>query len=861
MAGLFTVRMRILLVAGLALLVITCQVIPTPPTLSITPTRSGVSPEENTPAPPSDALSTPSPGPTPSIQNTPPDLTGGLPPFPSPLDGGFSEIRAATWEANPYKGQALELPFPLKDAANYQVTEGLTLSQRDFLETNGFVVLKGQEVNFSDMRMQVALRHGQPYYLSSDAAYHALSTNLNELVSALEREELHPRMLDITQAAYQELLNYLPLVKDTPIEADALVATAYMGVALRLLDPQTELDPDIAPLVTAQVVQIQAAQGQEASTLIPAFQDDYRAYQPKGHYAGDPQLEAYFRGMTWFARFDFPISGLGPESPPSRAPLLITLALRKAKTPEGETAAQAWQRLNEVLTFMGGGTQHDGPSEYAALMDQVFGPRVTLISLADEPLWQSFQTLAGELPASVGQTSFSIFLEQAGSVGSGAQRGWRFMGPRFNPETFFFENLVYDRVGDSENRRELPSGLDVMAVLGSPFAEGALKERGDISFQNYLEQLDSLKEIAAAQQPGEWLSSAQGAWMYALSSQLTADDSPYPAYMQSPVWGYRALDGALGGWVKWRHDAVLRPVPPPEALLMERPTSSAPPCYVEPQPQVYYRLAYLAGALIDGLERRGMLGKSSSPLSLSELANDMLDLADRLGRIGDIAAKELEGISLEEGDCALAVTPLGAIETRYFQSQLLSAQDSEAAENGTLDTYPVPFISNIAQASERILQAGVGKLNRIYVLVPLDGQVYIAQGGVFSYYEFVQPIEDELNSETWRQALSPDWPPAPFWANNYLLPGGTSIDVLAFRVGDVYRLTLAGSQLGLRAVPSRSARYIHRPQPGDVLAIVDGPTPAEGFTWWKFQTITEDGQSLEGWATVTEDWFERAWGQ
>ena len=34
-----------------------------------------------------------------------------------------------------------------------------------------------------------------------------------------------------------------------------------------------------------------------------------------------------------------------------------------------------------------------------SLMDQVYGPRVTLISLADEPLWQTFQSLAGELPS------------------------------------------------------------------------------------------------------------------------------------------------------------------------------------------------------------------------------------------------------------------------------------------------------------------------------------------------------------------------------------------------------------------------------------------------------------------------------
>jgi hypothetical protein len=242
----------------------------------------------------------------------------------------------------------------------------------------------------------------------------------------------------------------------------------------------------------------------------------------------------------------------------------------------------------------------------------------------------------------------------------------------------------------------------------------------------------------------------------------------------------------------------------------------------------------------------------------------MLDLADRLGRIGDIAAKELEGLPLEASDCALVTAPLGGIEAREFRRQLLAAQGLAAPETAweaAQEAPAVPFIAALARAGDRTLQAGLGWVNRIYVLVPLDDQVYIAQGGVFAYYEFVQPGEDELDDEVWRQVRSPEWPEPPAWTGVYLLPGGTPLDALALRVGDVYWLTLAGTQVGLRAVPSHSARYIHRPQAGDYLTIVDGPTLAEGSTWWKFQAITEDGQSIEGWAPSNEDWFERAWGQ
>ena len=48
------------------------------------------------------------------------------------------------------------------------------------------------------------------------------------------------------------------------------------------------------------------------------------------------------------------------------------------------------------------------------------------------------------------------------------------------------------------------------------------------------------------------------------------------------------------------------------------------------------------------------------------------------------------------------------------------------------------------------MEAAVGYLNRIYVVVPLGDKLQIAQGGVFTYYEFLQPRNDRLTDEAWR---------------------------------------------------------------------------------------------------------------
>jgi hypothetical protein len=62
-------------------------------------------------------------------------------------------------------------------------------------------------------------------------------------------------------------------------------------------------------------------------------------------------------------------------------------------------------------------------------------------------------------------------------------------------------------------------------------------------------------------------------------------------------------------------------------------------------------------------------------------------------------------------------------------------------------------------------EIGTGYVDRIYVLVPDDeGRFQIATGGVYSYYEFLQPVAERLDDETWRQMLADEEAPdRPAW--------------------------------------------------------------------------------------------------
>ena len=47
--------------------------------------------------------------------------------------------------------------------------------------------------------------------------------------------------------------------------------------------------------------------------------------------------------------------------------------------------------------------------------------------------------------------------------------GWRFLGQRFTLDGMIFQNLIFDKVDPQPDgtRRDIPSGLDVMAAFGS----------------------------------------------------------------------------------------------------------------------------------------------------------------------------------------------------------------------------------------------------------------------------------------------------------------------------------------------------------------------------------------------------------
>lgn len=851
----------ILLVATLACQVASPAVVsptlpPSTPT-SVVPPATSTPEREATPLPlPSETATTlpASPTETPAPANLPVFNIDWSKPFYDAAQGTPSQAEA--WNPSPYAGEQIPLPLSLSRLANPHVLDGLTGEQRAFLVRNGFVVIHSQEAQFSDIRVDTATRLGQPYYLTTDVAFHNLHLLFDDMLKALEIGQLRPQMIAIVRAALEEVKASIPEVQGTSLEADAHQAVAYLSVALKLFDSQQDVDASVADVVSRQVDQILAAGGRDYSVLFPDFEDDYGAYKPVGHYAGDPELESYFRAMTWLGRTHFRLAE--PENPafvPSRLPLVVTLALRRAQV-EGGPASDSWAEIHRILTFVVGPTDDGGPLEYAALMDAVYGERVTYQDLADEARWQEFLSRSAELPAP--QVN-SLFVTSTQDLAP--ERGWRFMGQRFTLDASIFQNVIYDRVEDKPDgsRRQLPSGLDVMAAFGSSLASRELEAQGITAFPGYEEQMTKMQQAVAQRSAAQWTGRFYDGWLYSFFPLLQLKDATFPAYMQTEAWGYKDLNTTLGSWAELKHDTILYTKTAEGAGGGGPPMSGPAPSYVEPNPLAFYRMAAIAQTLSCGLQdlvlHEGVCdpesgGYGSYSLGMVDYIFAMNGLAQHFRSLGDIAAKELAGQPLTDDELYAITGCLGGIEC---------VNEATAYHLPEGEMPKVPVVAAVAGAENSVLEVGVGQVDRIYVAVPLEGKWEIAQGGVFSYYEFQQPRDQRLTDDEWRAKLATSEATLPAWASNFVLSGGKATPWLSFRIGDVYIVTEAGDQLNVRDRPSIDGNVLMQLTPFTYLTIVDGPVQANGHTWWKFEIFSWNGEANPtGWAVEDQQWYMRS---
>jgi hypothetical protein len=191
-------------------------------------------------------------------------------------------------------------------------------------------------------------------------------------------------------------------------------------------------------------------------------------------------------------------------------------------------------------------------------------------------------------------------------------------------------------------------------------------------------------------------------WFYALQPLLTPATSQRPLYAQSTAWQSLQLQIWQNGWLLGHVNIAT-----PEEIPEYEPFPLAP-IVIEPQPELYGRLAAQTRQLMTGLSNDGLLSQPN--------ANELLALETMLYQLQALSRKQTAGLALAE------------IEQQWAYG-IPHALHSWTAHI----TLPQISVLSTNPATNEQMTVSLAGAKPLYVLTLVDGQLAIATGVTFDF--------------------------------------------------------------------------------------------------------------------------------
>ena len=663
---------------------------------------------------------------------------------------------------------------------NYQFSE----KAKKLLVENGFVVTPGYKNEMYDIYTECK-KKGEPIFVTTDAILHTSHIFFDYLLRILEIEslydtavELTDKMLDLSTQQYNE-------AKDPEVKEAARLNIGFFAVAKKQFDPEYEVSFNLENIVKKEIENIKAHQGfrfRELLTYVkehslmktPYAYEDYSQYVPRGHYTRNEKFKRYFNALMWYGRVDFKLKP-GKKEPAITHGKKMTLQalLMTDVLLRDEKAYRLWRKLYEPIVYFVGKTDDLYADDYIKLIKEIFPSEGTVDKYNDRERLNSFIEEAMKLrPPKI--------LSGAAVSGNGdistSTKGFRFMGQRFIPDSYMFQQLVFGvkRMTYKGGRRPFtmeiipyvgpvrafPRGLDILAVLGSKRALEILEKEGDTEYEDYYEQLDKLKKEFALKKEKEWKQNLYWRWLYSLLPLLEENENKegIPEFMQNTAWVDKEIQTTLASWAELRHDTILYAKQSYTAI----PKSIAIPPkftygYVEPYPEVYGRIKEMMHDI-----RNNLNALEITPEGVSEKISAFEDL---LAKLKIISEKELAQKPLTKEEYEL-IWNIGTMlsSLKSFPEEIMEKIGSSTDEKIDLvaDVHTDPN-------TKQVLEEGVGSPFNIWVIIKDSKGKRLCHGAVFSYYEFKQPMSNRLTDEKWQEMQRENRrPPQPTWTDSFI---------------------------------------------------------------------------------------------
>ena len=476
----------------------------------------------------------------------------------------------------------------------------------------------------------------------------------------------------------------------------------------------------------------------------------YSLFRPRGHYTRSKVCSRYFRGMMWLQTAHF---GTNKPSKMKQIALIANVINQQPKL------SAIYNKVSEPITYLMGTPDNVTIIQVANRIKEMGLPIEQLLSSRKE-----MANLTKDIEE-IAKRQMRIELKKT----RGSKYVVDIMPQRYQPDA---EALITTTDQDSPvSLRPCPKGLDWMAVMGLPGAERILIDelKETQRWTGFPKALTTARKKTATT---PWEACVANQWMYTLQSLSdTAQSLPY--FMQSPQWQKKNLNTALASWAELKHDAILYAKQP---MLAECGDGGPEPPvvkgYVEPNVKFWEKAIALVTRMDKVLTTYNLQTEKAKAVyeRIKEMAEFCRDISKKELNGGKITDEEYNQIEIIGSTVENISLELVSEDNQMLQgwSDVVSTDKKVAV---VADVFTAAG-ENVAIDDMCVLYEGVGPAYEIYVVVEIDGSLYLTRGSVFSYREFTRLMSDpRMTDEEWQEELkkSPTGG-TPSWMKEIIAP-------------------------------------------------------------------------------------------
>lgn len=586
-----------------------------------------------------------------------------------------------------------------------------------------------------------------PSFVTTDLYLQLYHLYFDCMLKEIEEESLIKLMTEMARNMYDVMHQQAANTNNEEIWAYANHNAVFFAVAYQLLtgktigtpEEQAEAKPEVEKAINAK-------------NNFSDFMEDYKSieypyslFRPRGHYSRNETLQRYFRGMMWLQSVPF-----GLDNPDEVAEAVV-MAYALDSHPQ---AKQNYDTFNKLITFLMGQPDNLSIPQVIAEVKKIGLPLEDLLANKQkmDELKESLKKIGDK------QTRIRPAFERT------SHNKICLMPQRYQPDAEVLLNTV-----DYENKptqRATPKGLDFFAAMGVSAAERILMEEKQ-EWKGFKPALDNMKK---RMQEIDWNETIATQWMNTLKV-LNDKGENLPYFMVTPEWDKKNMNAVLASWAELKHDAILYAKQPfgaecgggglPEPMVKG---------YVEPNINFWKKAIELLNNTENLLKQQHMLTQKVSEATgrLREEAQFLLNISEK-----EIAGTPLTDEENDQIECIGSTFENISLNLVRQPDQYLDGWSNvEGADKKVALVADVYTANANNNPNKSILFEAVGLADEIYVVVEIDGYLYLTRGAVLSYREFIQSIDEpRLTDEEWQEQLEKNpRKGVPEWMKRIIVP-------------------------------------------------------------------------------------------